>query len=88
MENLHLKNLNDDFLINYRPYAKQKAIELINKTASSGTFLYDEHNQADNILNKLYPSFHKINTKMCSCQLTQHIYNIAKYLNELSKIQK
>ena len=52
MKNLHLKNLNDDFLINYRPYAEQKAIELINKTAASG-FLYKEHNQADNILNKI-----------------------------------
>lgn len=87
MKNLHLKNLNDDFLINYRPYAKQKVIELINKTASSG-FLYEEHNRADNILNKIYPSFDIINTEICPFLMHQHVYNIAKYLNELSKIQK
>lgn len=86
MKNLHLKNLNDDFLINYRPYAKQKVIELINKTASSG-FLYEEHNRADNILNKIYPSFDIINTEICPFSMQQHVYNIAKYLNELSKIQ-
>lgn len=87
MENLHLKNLNDNFLINYLPYTKQKAIELINKTASSG-FLYEEHNHADNILNKIYPSFNIINTEICPFSMHQHVYNIAKYLNELSKIQK
>lgn len=88
MKNLHLKNLNDDFLINYRPYAEQKAIELINKAASSGTFLYNEHNQADNMLNKIYPSFDIINTEICPFSMHQHVFNIAKYLNELSKIQK
>ena len=87
MENLHLKNLNEDFLINYRPYAKQKAIKLINKASSE--FVYDIHIRADNILNKIYPSFNIIHTKICaSCLMHQHVYNIAKYLNELSKIQK
>lgn len=86
MENLHLKNLNDNFLINYLPYTKQKAIELINKTASSG-FLYEEHNHADNILNKIYPSFDIINTEICPFSMHQHVFNIARYLNKLSKIQ-
>lgn len=88
MENLHLKNLNDDFLINYRPYAEQKAIELINKAASSRKFIYEDHNSADNMLNKIYPSFDIINTEICPFSMHQHVYNIAKYLNELSKIQK
>ena len=88
MENLHLKNLNDDFLMNYRPYAEQKAIELINKAASSGKFIYEDHNSADNILNKIYPSFDIINTEICPFSMHQHVFNIARYLNELSKIQK
>lgn len=87
MENLHLKNLNDDFLINYRPYAEQKAIGLINKAASSGKFIYEEHNRADNMLNKIYPSFDIINTEICPFSMHQHVFNIARYLNKLSKIQ-
>lgn len=87
MENLHLKNLNDDFLINYRPYAEQKAIELINKAASSGKFIYEEHNRADNMLNKIYPSFDIINTEICPFSMHQHVFNITRYLNKLSKIQ-
>lgn len=87
MKNLHLKNLNDDFLMNYRPYAEQKAIKLINKAASSGKFIYEDHNSADNMLNKIYPSFDIINTEIRPFSMHQHVFNIAKYLNELSKIQ-
>ena len=87
MENLHLKNLNNDCLMNYRPYAEQKAIELINKAASSGKFIYEDHNSADNMLNKIYPSFDIINTEICPFSMHQHVFNIARYLNELSKIQ-
>lgn len=87
MKNLHLKNLNDDFLMNYRPYAEQKAIELINKAASSGKFIYEDHNSANNMLNKIYPSFDIINTEICPFSMHQHVFNIARYLNKLSKIQ-